>query len=600
MVDNQKIINMIQEKIHENKAISLKSITTAYPDGFVGCREINFDLNYNEIHCLLGENGSGKTTLVKTLFGEIPKSSGKIFINGKEVQNHTTQNANFLKMGIIHQHFSLIEDFTVFENLILGHELRTPEEIKKLTKVFDQWMLETNIEKEKKLKKTKSEQIRLKIKAKYQQKIVKKSLQAEEKKRVFWLPLAKMKKRIAKLNKDFDLNLNLEQKVKMLTLAEQQKTEILKLLIRDAQILIFDEPTSVLDAKEIKTFLKLMKNYRNQGKAIIFITHKIEEILEVGDRVTVMSEGNLIGTYNVKDVNQERLINLLAGKKFIIKKFQDTKPAVLSEILLEVKNIDYWENGMQALKNVNLKVHKGEIVGIVGIENNGQRELLEVIAGMNINFTGDVLFASPIIYFKNRPGVNPKTLTKHWQKFLLHEKKKLGIAYIPQSRINVSLLPTETLATNLVFNNLEKDDFFSSGFLRIFKNKNVIDLTNNLITKYQIKGAKSPLVKASFLSGGNQQKFIIARELENNIELLLVDQPTWGIDVLSKNFVYKNFLKHRNLGRSLLFASSNMNEVLSLSDRVLVMSSGQIVGEVNPHTKNAKTEILNLITKSYT
>lgn len=577
-------------------AVQLVDIFKIYPSGIIANKKINFELKYGEIHALFGENGSGKTTLVKMIFGETTPTSGQIFINGKQIQNHNPQIANSLKMGIVHQHFGLIKNFSVFENLILGYEFKSAKSLQKLEKKYAIKLEKINYWKTEALETKKISSS--KILDQYNKKIRKLQIWKEKKAIGFTIGGRKMLAEIQNLNKKFKLGLNMKSYISDLTVTKQQKVEILKVLIKHAKIIIFDEPTSVLESKEIEEFIQSLDAYRKEGRAIVFITHKIEEITKIADRVSVIRKGEIIGTFKLPGVTNEKLISLMVGNQEVFPLTNIKRNPVQKETILQVENLNLKGlHNKKILHNLNFHMQKGEIVGIAGIEDNGQKELLEIIAGIETNFQGNLEFASPSMSFPLHPNFRNNNKKQSWNKLGLQTLKKFGIAYISKNRIEESLLLSEPLYINLSFNDFENSNLFDSGFLHSFQKENARQITKKLIKSHSIKGVPDPDQPASSLSGGNQQKFVIARELWNKPSLLLVNEPTWGIDVYSIGIVYKLFLEHRSAGRSILFASGDLKEIVTLSDRVLVMSRGMIVGEVNPHSKTAYQEIGKLMTE---
>ncbi len=573
---------------NEKNAIEIKNITKIFSNGVVANKNINFKLKYGEIHAILGENGAGKSTLIKILLGELNPTSGLIKINDTIISKNASSFAKKFNMSAVHQHFSLIDNFSVFENVILGFEKNNQKTNLNNQKEIDK----VNIWYDKEMEKIKKEGIKLKKKAKinllnylthdlkkkYQKKIFALKQQKQEQNINFFCYQKSLKNELNKIINKFNLNLNLNSIIDDLSVTKKQKTEILKVLFKRAKIIIFDEPTSVISLSEIDDFLNSVLAYKKAGKAIVFISHKVNEIKKIADFVTVLRRGKVVGSFKNKDVSVDKMVSLMIGEKKLLP-ITDVKTNFKNrKEVLSVKNLNLKLGKKQLLQNINFSLYSGEIVGIAGIEENGQRDLLRALTQINNRWTGDVIFSSKTFNFKK---VNLKQLNSS-------KTKKLGIAYVSKDRQNEGLLIHETLYLNTFFNNLDYPDWF---FLGLINKAKIIERTKKIVSKYDVNGFVSIDQKANSLSGGNQQKFIIGRELETNPELLLIDEPSWGIDVGTINNLNHAFIKMRNKGKTILFVSANLDLILSLSDRVLVMNKGRIISELKPSEKDVKNKI---------
>ena len=489
----------------ENYAIEMLNITKSF-SGKLANDNITLQLKKGEIHALLGENGAGKSTLMSILFGLYQADSGTIKKDGEPISIMGPRDANLYKIGMVHQHFKLVEVFTVFENIILGSETTKFGFIKK----------------------------------------------------------KEAKEKIKQLSEEYGLNIDLDAVIENTTVGMQQRVEILKMLYRENDILIFDEPTAVLTPQEIEELLKIMKNLTSKGKSIIFITHKINEILAVADRCTVLRKGQFVGTVDIKDTNKDELSEMMVGRKveFVV----DKKPTNPKDIILEVKNlvVPSSKKGINSVNNVSFNVRGGEIVCIAGIDGNGQSELAYCITGLEKAKSGTILFSG-----------NDVTNSS------IQTKNKLGLGHIPEDRHKFGLVLDFNLENNLVLKKFDDERFQKFGFI---KPDEVRKYADDLIEKFDIR---SPLGATNFartMSGGNQQKAIIAREIDLDPKLLVAVQPTRGLDVGAIEYIHKQIVNQRDLGKAVLLVSFELDEVMNLSDRILVMYEGEIVGEFDPKT----------------
>ena len=497
----------------ENYAIEMLHITKRFP-GIIANDDINLQLKKGEIHALLGENGAGKSTLMSVLFGLYQAEEGVIKKDGKEVQINDPNDANALGIGMVHQHFKLVQCFPVLDNIILGVE-DTKNGI---------------------------------------------------------LQKAEARKKVMDLSERYGLQIDPDAKVSDITVGMQQRTEILKMLYRDNEILIFDEPTAVLTPQEIEELMSIMKNLAKEGKSILFISHKLNEIMEVADRVTVLRKGKCIGTVNVKDTTEEELSRMMVGRD--VQLVVDKKPTEPKETVLHVENLTVASkrHANNAVKNVSFDVHAGEIVCIAGIEGNGQTELVYGITGLEPVSEGKV------------------TLDGEDITHLPIRKRLAKMSHIPEDRHKHGLVLDYPLDYNIVLQRYWQPEFVSgTGFL---KKKEIREYANGLIDKFDVRSGQGAPTIARSMSGGNQQKAIIARELDKEHDLLVAVQPTRGLDVGAIEFIHRQLVADRDAGKAILLVSLELDEVMNVSDRILVMYEGEIVGELDP--KKTTVEELGL------
>ena len=489
--------------------IEMLNITKEFP-GIKANDNITLQLKKGEIHALLGENGAGKSTLMSILFGLYQPDSGWIKIKGQLVKINNPNDANRFKIGMVHQHFKLVETFSVLDNIILG-----TEECK------NGFLVKENAHKQ-----------------------------------------------IMILSKQYNLNIDPDAIVKDITVGMQQRVEILKMLFRDNEILIFDEPTAMLTPQEIDELLKIMKSLVREGKSIIFITHKLNEIKMAADRCTIIRKGKYIDTVNVQNVSKEQLSRKMVGRdvNFVVEK-EICEPG---EIVLKVENLNYSKRGVskKILSNINFEVKQNEIVCLAGIEGNGQSELIYAITGMLNGYRGKIT-------------LNNKDITNS----SIRQRNLEGIAHIPEDRHKYGLVLDYNLAENMILKNYFTRDNQKWGFLRfdhIYKQAQI------LIKNYDIRSGQGAYLKVRELSGGNQQKAIIAREINSNCDLLIAVQPTRGLDIGAIEFIHEQLIQYRNNRHAVLLVSLELDEVMSISDRILVMHEGQIVGNLDPKKVNAE------------
>ena len=480
----------------EPYVIEMRNITKEFP-GIIANDNITLQLRRGEIHALLGENGAGKSTLMSVLFGLYQPEKGEIYKDGKKVQINNPNDANALGIGMVHQHFKLVDVFSVLDNIILGVEPNT----------------------------------------------------------LGFLRKKDARKRVLELSENYGLNVDPDALVEDITVGMQQRTEIL----------IFDEPTAVLTPQEITELMHIMKGLAAEGKSILFISHKLNEIMEVADRCTVLRKGKYIGTVNIDDVTKEDLSAMMVGRnvKFAVDK-EDAKPgAVMLDVEhLSVKSRIHKKN---AVNDVSLQVRSGEIVCIAGIDGNGQSEFVAALTGLE----------------KAEPGSKISLDGEDVTKKSIRYKNTHGMSHIPEDRHKHGLVLDYTLQENIVLQRYFEKDFQKAGFIRFDKVREYADL---LIEKFDVRSGQGALTPARSMSGGNQQKAIIARELDREHKLLVAVQPTRGLDVGAIEFIHEQIVASRDEGSAVLLISLEFDEVMNLSDRILVMYEGEIVGEFDPKT----------------
>lgn len=494
--------------------IEMRNITKRFP-GIVANDNVTFELRKGEIHAILGENGAGKSTLMSILFGMYKQDEGQIYKNGEPIEINSPNDANDYGIGMVHQHFKLVEIFSVLDNIIMGVET---------VKKFD------------------------------------------------IIDRKKVEQDILKLCDLYALQVDTSALIEDITVGMQQRTEILKMLYRENEILIFDEPTAVLTPQEIDQLMITMKNLAKEGKSIIFITHKLDEIVTVCDRVTVLRRGKHINTVDVKGVTKEELSKMMVGRD--VDFTLDKNPIHLAEPVLLVKDLVVVSefHKKNVVDHVSLKVNKGEIVCIAGIDGNGQSELAYAISGLIKPHHGDI--------YLNYVNVNKKSI-----RF----RNDNGMSHIPEDRHKYGLILQDSLGNNLALKKYHLSPFQKHN---IINNEEIIKFGNKLIDIYDIRSGEGVLTPSGSMSGGNQQKAIIAREIDKNNDFLLAVQTVRGLDVGAVEFAHKELLRQRDEGKGILLISLDLDEVFSVSDRVLVMYQGKIVKDVL--TKDISVDELGL------
>lgn len=482
-------------------AVEMLNITKKFP-GIIANDNITLKIKKGEIHALLGENGAGKSTLMSVLFGIYKADTGIIRINGKETKIQSPNDANAAGIGMVHQHFKLVENFTVLENIVLGVET------------------------------TKNG----------------------------FLDMKSARDKVVALSEKYGLAINPESLIMDITVGMQQRVEILKMLYRENDILIFDEATAVLLPQEIEELIKIIRNLAKEGKTILFISHKLDEIKEVAENCTVLRRGKFIGTVDVKNTTKEEMAEMMVGRKVMLEVDKGELAVKSKENVLEVKNLCVKDKITNKLKvnNISFSIKRGEIACIAGVDGNGQSELIEAITGM-MPSTGTIKLCGTDVTRKS-----------------IRYRNTHGISHIPEDRQKHGLILEYNVAENIVMQEYFNSDFQKYGFLDF---DNIKKYGEKLIEKYDIRSANGTETKCGSLSGGNQQKVILARELERAHELVIAVQPTRGLDVGAIEQVHKQLIKQRNEGKAVLLISLELEEVMSLSDRIMVIHNGSLVAD---------------------
>ena len=490
--------------------IEMLNITKEFP-GIKANDNITLQLRKGEVHALLGENGAGKSTLMSVLFGLYQPESGTIKKDGQVVEIKNPNDATALHIGMVHQHFKLVECFTVLDNIILGCEPCSHGFINR----------------------------------------------------------KEARKKVVELSERYGLKVDPDAKIEDISVGMQQRVEILKMLYRENEILIFDEPTAVLTPQEIDELMEIMRNFTREGKSILFITHKLAEIMAVADRCTVLRKGKCTGTVDIKNTNAQELSRMMVGRdvQLTVSK-QDSHPG---EAILKVNGLTVPSklHKNDAVKNASLEVRAGEIVCLAGIEGNGQTEFVYAVTGLEKPTAGTVTLMGQDI--TSAP---------------IRTRSKTGMSHIPEDRHKHGLVLDYTLEENMVLQRYWEPQFQKHGVIR---RDAVRSYANRLIEEYDVRSGQGPVTTVRSMSGGNQQKAIIARELDKNPELLVAVQPTRGLDVGAIENIHRQLVAQRDAGKAVLLVSLELDEVMNLSDRILVMYEGEIVGEFNPKTTDVQT-----------
>ena len=486
--------------------VEMLNIRKEFP-GIVANDNITLQLKEGEIHALLGENGAGKSTLMGMLFGMYKPDRGSIKVRGKEVKISNPNVANDLGIGMVHQHFKLVDNFTVTENIILGCEPR-----KGLT-----------------------------------------------------VDIKKAAKKIEEFSKKYGLNVDPYAKIEDISVGMQQRVEILKMLYRDANVLIFDEPTAVLTPSEIDELISIMKNMTKEGKSIILITHKLREIKESANRCTVIRRGKYIGTVDVKDATEADMAKMMVGREVSFK--VEKVEAQPKDVVVKIENLSVNNNKkVLGLKNFSLDIRAGEIVGIAGVEGNGQTELVEALTGMRNVESGNIIFKG-----------------KNIVKESIRQRIDDGMAHIPEDRHKRGLILDYTMEDNMVLKAYRNKPFSKNGLINRAK---ISEYAKKIIETFDVRSGEGGKSIARSLSGGNQQKGVIGREIESDPDFLIAVQPTRGLDVGSIEYIHKRLVEQRDLGKAVLLVSLELDEVLNVSDRIAVVNNGELVGIVNANETN--------------
>ena len=500
----------------EQYVIEMRKITKQFGD-FKANDEINLKIRKGEIYALLGENGAGKSTLMNVLSGLLQPTSGEIYMDGQAVKITSPTRANQLGIGMVHQHFMLVDAFTVTENIILGSEMST------------NGMLDTQ----------------------------------------------KAKEEITRLSNDYGLQVDPDAYIRDISVGMQQRVEILKTLYRGANVLIFDEPTAVLTPQEIDELIEIMATLVKEGKSIILITHKLDEIKKVADRCSVIRRGRYIGTVDVEYVSSQELADMMVGRSVSFKTYKQA--ANVGEVVLSIKDLVVKESrGLEAVKNLSLEVHRGEVLGIAGIDGNGQSELIQALTGLRKIESGTIT-----INGKDATNNKPREITE------------IGVGHVPEDRHKYGLVLPLPLSENITLQTYYQEPFSKKGILNFTE---IQQYAKRLIEEYDVR-TTSEQAPAASLYGGNQQKAIIAREVDRDPELLIVAQPTRGLDVGAIEYIHKRLVEQRDKNKGVLLVSFELDEILNVSDRIAVIHAGEIVGIVD--SKETSENELGLLMAGY-
>ena len=466
-------------------------------------KNINLQINKGTIHGIIGENGAGKSTLMSIVFGLYQADSGTIKIKGKEVKLKSPRDSILSGIGMVHQHFMLVENFSVLENIILGFEGEL----------------------------------------------------------VFGKNLEKAKKDLKNLCETYKLNIDLESTISDLSVGFRQRVEILKSLYRGAEIFILDEPTGVLTPQEVDELFKILRSLKEEGKTIVLITHKLNEIMDLTSEVSVMRQGEMVGHTKTENTNKEQLAEMMVGRSVLLR-INKAKTA-RGNVIFKVENLTVKDDlDVTRVKNVNLEIHEGEILGLAGVTGNGQTELLEALSGIRQVESGEIYLSGQKISDSNSL-LNPREL------------KEKGLAHVPEDRQRMGLVTAFKAYENLIFGYHDQEPYSQSS---IMKENNILEYSKEVMEEYDVRPRSPQLITSNF-SGGNQQKLILSRELNESPKVLLVGQPTRGVDIGAIEFIHQRLIDMRDKGAAILLVSVELEEVLSLSDRIVVMFDGKIVGE---------------------
>ncbi len=472
-------------------AVEMKGISKSF-NGKIALDSVDFSVEKGEIHCLLGENGAGKTTLMNVLFGIYNSDAGEIKLYGNKVDIRNARDAFHNGLGMVHQHFMLVENMTVLQNIILGQEI-----------------------------------------GKYK------------------IDYSQNKKKVEEIINKYGLEINLDEKVSNLSVGLKQRTEIIKALYRGADILVLDEPTAVLTPQEANQLMKVLIGLQKNGMTIIFITHKLNETMEIADTATILRNGKLVEKLSIKDVDAKILAEKMVGHE--IAETSQLKDVSKNKLIFKINNLKLLEN---SIENIFLEIHSGEILGVAGVDGNGQIELEEMIMGLRDTIEGE-------IFYDNKEISSMKTI----------ELKDLGIGYIPSDRFKRAILPDMNLYENMLLGNQNNKKLINN---RLLKYDSIKNFTSASLEKYNVKFSNMEQ-NVGGLSGGNQQKLVVAREMKNNSEFLLAAQPSRGLDIGAIQFIHEQFIQMRNNGKAILLISADLDEILKISDKIAVLYKGEIM-----------------------
>lgn len=482
-------------------AIEMLGITKTFP-GIIANDNVDLRIRTNEVHAILGENGAGKSTLMSVLFGAYAPDSGEIRIKGKKVEIKNPNIATELGIGMVHQHFKLVHNYTVTENIVLGREPRN---------------------------------------------------------RFGIVSLAQAEKKVSELSRRYGLSVDPRAKIDDITVGQQQRVEILKTLYSDSDIIILDEPTAVLTPQEIDELMDIIRTLKKEGKTIVLITHKLKEIKAVADRCSVLRRGRFIGCVDITpETEEQKLATMMVGRsvRFDI----DKAPCTPGEAVLEIKNLSVKDSvGTMKVKDLSLTVRRGEIMGVAGVDGNGQSELLYALSGLSPVAGGEIILSGRVI-----------------NKDTIMERIEEGMGHIPEDRRKHGLVAGLTVAENLALKDFNSDKY--SGPFGMLNFRAMEENAEKLISEFDIRTAQGAVTEAGSLSGGNQQKVIVAREISLSPDVLLIAQPTRGLDVGAIEYIRKRIVEERDKGRAILLVSFELDEIMNLCDRIATISKGSIVG----------------------
>ncbi len=499
--------------MNQEYILELKDIAKVYDNGVVANKKISVGFRKGEIHAIVGENGAGKSTLMKIIFGLEKPTSGQILFEGKEVSFASPLDSIAIGIGMVHQHFMLVPSFTVLQNIVLG----------------------------------------------------------DEPTRFSFIDSRKSKKKAEELAKQYNFQLSMDEKVEKLSVGMKQKVEILKLLYKGAKVLILDEPTAVLTPQETEQLFVELKKFKENGHTIIFISHKLNEVKEISDRISVIRKGELISTHNTNEVSLESISELMIGRRVEYEYSNIKKDVKDKQAILKMNNVTLESGKIRLLDDINLVANSGEILGVVGVEGNGQSELVEVLFGYKKPKTGTI-------------DVNGVSLLN---KKIKDIREKGKVAYIPEDRMRQGIASTASIAENMISSFYDKKEFNHKLFMN---HKAINELSETLIDRYSVV-CQSKDTEIGSLSGGNIQKVVVARECYANPELLIAEQPTRGVDVGSASFIHERLIELRNNNKAILLLSADLGEALAVSDKIIVMYDGQIVGFFNDLSGVTESEL---------
>ena len=505
-----KSVKMVRRDSMADYVIEMLNITKEFP-GIKANDDVTLQLKRGEIHALLGENGAGKSTLMSVLFGLYQPEAGVIKKDGQVVKINNPNDATALHIGMVHQHFKLVECFTVLDNIILGAEpMNGPVVNRKAAR-----------------------------------------------------------QRVLELSARYGLKVDPDARIEDISVGMQQRVEILKMLYRDNEILIFDEPTAVLTPQEIDELMEIMRSFKKEGKSILFITHKLAEIKAVADRCSVLRKGKYMGTVEVADTSVEEMSRLMVGRDVQLVSTKDESKPGRTILQVEGLTVPSRIHDKDAVRNASLEVRQGEIVCLAGIEGNGQTEFVYALTGLEKPSSGHIILEGTDI-----------------TKASIRQRSKLGMSHIPEDRHKHGLVLDYSLENNMVLQRYWEPQFQKAGFIR---RGNVRSYSDRLIEQYDVRSGQGSVTIARSMSGGNQQKAIVAREIDRDPRLLIAVQPTRGLDVGAIEYIHKQIIAQRDAGKAVLLVSLELDEVMNLSDRILVMYEGEIVGEFDPKTTDVQT-----------